>query len=149
MSQRKPVSSQEAVRTAFRQCFVRAGNNLRHVASQGLLSVADDWCLLVDYDHKQITFPPNIYGTNERPDAIIWSRMARRVILLELTCCAEEGMTAAQLRKEVRYHALVDNINSSSWRAELLTLEVGARLPTGPSGLSSSWLLASRSYESL
>ena len=29
--------------------------------------------------------------------------------------------------EEVRYHALVDNINSNSWRAELLTIEVGAR----------------------
>ena len=53
--------------------------------------------------------------------------MARKVILLELTCCAEEGAAAAKLRKEVRYQALVDNINSSGWRAELLTLELGAR----------------------
>ena len=49
------------------------------------------------------------------------------MILLELTCCAEEGVKAAQLRKEVRYYELIDNINSNGWNAKLLTLEVGAR----------------------
>jgi hypothetical protein len=53
--------------------------------------------------------------------------MSRAVVLLELTCCAEEGVKAAQLRKEVRYHELVENLNSSTWNATLLTVEVGAR----------------------
>ena len=53
--------------------------------------------------------------------------MNRSVILLELTCCAEEGVKAAQLRKEVRYCELVDSINSNGWNGKLLTLEVGAR----------------------
>src|SRR6476469_10989877 len=67
------------------------------------------------------------YPTSERPDIVIWSRMSRAVVLLELTCCAEEGVKAAQLRKEVRYHELVENLNSSTWNATLLTVEVGAR----------------------
>ena len=49
------------------------------------------------------------------------------LILLELTCCAEEGVKAAQLRKQVRYHELVENINATNWNASLLTIEVGAR----------------------
>ena len=53
--------------------------------------------------------------------------MSRVVLLLELTCCAEEGVKAAQLRKQTRYHELVENINSSKWNATLLTIEVGAR----------------------
>ena len=54
--------------------------------------------------------------------------MSRHVILLELTCCAEEGFEAAKLRKEVRYHELVESINlAQSWKARLLTIEVGAR----------------------
>jgi hypothetical protein len=36
--------------------------------------------------------------------------MTRKVILLELTCCAEEGIEGAQLRKENKYAALVDEI---------------------------------------
>ena len=53
--------------------------------------------------------------------------MSRSVILLELTCCAEEGVKAAQLRKQVRYHELVENVNANNWNATLLTIEVGAR----------------------
>ena len=130
MNKRKPVSATETVRQAFRRCFVRKGDKL-HAGKQqpklGLLSFANDWSLLIDYDHKQTTFPPNIYPTNQRPDGVLWSRSTRRVILLELTCCAEEGVAAAQLRKEVRYLELVESINSRGWKADLLTLEVGAR----------------------
>ena len=50
--------------------------------------------------------------------------MKRHVMLLELTCCAEEGINAAQLRKEVRYHELVENIKENNWNAELLTIEL-------------------------
>jgi hypothetical protein len=53
--------------------------------------------------------------------------MSRKVVLLELTCCAEEGVRAAQLRKQVRYHELVEQIGANNWHAELLTIEVGAR----------------------
>ena len=50
------------------------------------------------------------------------------MILLELTCPAEEGITAAQIRKESRYKELVTDINETkTWKAHLLTLEVGAR----------------------
>ena len=96
MNKRKPVSATETVRQAFRRCFVRKGDKL-HAGKQqpklGLLSFANDWSLLIDYDHKQTTFPPNIYPTNQRPDGVLWSRSTRRVVLLELTCCAEEGVT--------------------------------------------------------
>src|SRR5689334_21037648 len=34
---------------------------------------------------------------------------------------------AAQLRKEVRYHELIETIKENNWNAELFTIEVGAR----------------------
>ena len=43
---------------------------------------------------------------------------------MELTCCAEEGVAAAQLRKEVRYLELVESINLRGWKADLLTLKL-------------------------
>jgi len=108
--------------------FVRAGQKLAVPKPQeGLLAKANGWIRLGDYEHKKIVFPLNIYPTSERPDIVIWSRMSRAVVLLERTCCAEEGVKAAQLRKEVRYHELVENLNSSTWNATLLTVEVGAR----------------------
>ena len=48
---------------------------------------------------------------------------------------AEEGMGAAQLRKETKYSELLENINATHVRkASLWTLEIGAR---GLVGLSS------------
>jgi hypothetical protein len=130
-NQHKPKTT-ETLRKTFRQSFVREG--LKAASRKGstsprqsLLTVANDWKLLVDYEHKKIVFPPHIFSTSQRPDVIIWSRMSRNVVLLELTCCAEEGVKAAQLRKEVRYHELVESIGCSGWNAKLLTLEVGAR----------------------
>src|SRR6478609_10962096 len=73
-------------------------------------------------------FPPTICATNERPDVVIWSTLARVVILLELTVPAEEGVEAAQLRKEAKYTKLLDEITASNfWKPKLFTLEVGAR----------------------
>ena len=130
---KKPLSRNESVQKSFRSCFVRAGQkplsskhktNLKH----GLLEVANDWALLSDYDNKKTIFPPAIFPTNERPDIVLWSRMSRNVILIELTCCAEEGIKAAEFRKQCRYFDLLNSINSSkTWTATLLTIEVGAR----------------------
>src|SRR4051812_34590104 len=47
-----------------------------------------------------LVFPPAICSTALRPDAVLWSSLSRTVILLELTCPAEEGIEAAQIRKE-------------------------------------------------
>ena len=49
----------------------------------GLLGCANDWKLLVDYDHRQYIFPPSICATNARPDVVMWSMRARAVLLLE------------------------------------------------------------------
>ena len=54
-------------------------------------------------------------------------RSLRTVILLELTCPAEEGIEAAQIRKEARYAGLMEEITEQKWTPTLLTLEVGAR----------------------
>ena len=53
----------------------------------------------------------------------------KSLILIELTCPAEEGIVPAQLRKESRYTHLVDAIqdNNRSWSIHLMTIEVGAR----------------------
>ena len=128
---RKPAVFAEVARKDFYASFVRAGQAKKLPTSaprRGLLDYANDWKILVDFDSKPITFPPVICATSERPDVIIWSPLSRTVILLELTCPAEEGIAAAQLRKECRYADLLAQINNTkTWKARLLTLEVGAR----------------------
>ena len=89
--------------------------------------------MVVDFDHRKITFP-FIVATDLRPDVVLWSALSRTVILLELTCPAEEGIAAAQIRKQSRYQDLLDEINATkTWKARLLTLEVGARGLVGSS----------------
>lgn len=96
-----------------------------------LLGTASDWKLLIDFDKKKIVFPSHIYGTDERPDIVLWSDSLREVIIVELTCPAEEGIEAAAIRKKARYLPLKEAINASKtkypWTARVLTIEAGAR----------------------
>ena len=78
---------------------------------------ASDWKLLVDFDHDQIVFPPEFFPTNQCPDIIIWSMQIKKVILIELTCPAEEGMVNAQLYKEICYNKLKLEIQDRSWQS--------------------------------
>ena len=82
-----------------------------------------------------MVFPPLICATSLRPDIVIWSKMSRSVILIELTCCAEEGINAAQQRKETRYAELMEQINLTNCKGSLL---IGAR-----------GLVGSRTYHAL
>ena len=83
-----------------------------------MLDYANDWKMLVDFDSARIVFPPIICSTAERPDVVLWSSLTRTVVLLELTCPAEEGIEAAQVRKEERYRHLLTQINDTrTWKA--------------------------------
>ena len=112
--------------------FVRAGTKppvKRHksIGSRGmLLRGATDWKVLVDLDNKMV-YPPEICGTTQRPDIVIWSAATKRVVNAELTCPAEEGIEAAQTRKEGRYHLLKCEAKDRGWDSQVATLEVGAR----------------------
>ena len=118
------------LKRSFPSSFVTHGTLEKTTPSpcSSLLDGSCDWSIVIDYKHKPVVFPPVIFATNQRPDIVIWSESSRRVLLLELTCPAEEGIQAARDRKEAKYAPLVDSINSTKcWNAELLTLEVGAR----------------------
>jgi hypothetical protein len=81
----------------------------------------------VDYDSKNIVFPPEIYSTAQRPDIVIYSPAASKVIMIELTCPAEEGIEAAAVRKQARYILLKERSEAGLWSAAVLNIEVGAR----------------------
>ena len=49
-----------------------------------------------------------------------------KIIMIELTCPAEEEMSVAQTLKESRYHPLITNIkNTRKWTVRFFMLEVG------------------------
>ena len=126
----------KATRKAFEASFVRKGERKQRGNQP---ACANDWKLRVDFDAKKVEFPPTILATSLRPDIVLWSEMSRVVLLIELTCPAEEGMAAAQLRKETKYSELLDSINATNvWKASLSTLEIGAPVFARPSfGLAS------------
>ena len=97
------------------------------------LAAARDWQMLVDYTKSPICFPVHICVTDQRPDIILWSDSARKVILIELTCPLEENISDAFYRKQSRYALLKDQIQTPddlsdvSWECKVWPIEVGAR----------------------
>lgn len=114
------------------ESFCRVGEKKRpeksnRTSHHSILTGATDWKYLVDFDRRRIVFPPHICATNERPDIVIWSDASKCVILIELTCPAEENISAAASRKKARYARLEDMISKSSWCVKTITIEVGCR----------------------
>jgi hypothetical protein len=114
--------------------FVKEGDksrvNGKSQRAYSLLDGSTDWKLLVDFTKEKIVFPPEIYSTSERPDIVLYSANLHRVLLVELTCPAEEGIEAASIRKQARYLQLASNINNDNtkpWQASVFTIEAGAR----------------------
>ena len=110
--------------------FVRAGESRKSCTRRtrrSLLQGTGDWQIGVDFDHKQFLFPPEICSTDSRPDIVIWSKHLRKVILIELTCPAEEGIENASSRKQLRYADLKVLIRQNGWLPTLFTIEVGVR----------------------
>ena len=93
---------------------------------RSLLDGASDWLFSIDFEEQKLVFPPEIYSTSERPDIVIWSGFLKLVIMIELTCPSEEGITNATNRKQRRYGCLLDNIRPQ-WTPILFIVEVGAR----------------------
>ena len=97
---------------------IRRKSKHKELSNRNLLDGYNDWEILVDFSNKNITFPPEIWATPERPDIVILSRSAKIVLLIELTCPAEEGIANAAMRKQSRYHDLKNDINTKTlWTA--------------------------------
>ena len=95
--------------------------------SRHLLSNADDWEMMVDFSHGRLVFPKFICVSEQRPDIVMFSKSTRRVILIELTCPAEESIPAKHVEKEARYLDLEEQIKECGWTAQTLPVEAGAR----------------------
>ena len=63
--------------------FVKSGQQSikgKKQSKADLLSIANDWHILVDLPGSNFIFPPEIFATAERPDIVIWFPQAKRVI---------------------------------------------------------------------
>lgn len=111
------------------ESFVREGARMtkRKATAPHVLDTARDWKLLVDFMGDPIVFPPHICATNQRPDIVLWSDSARHVILIELTCPAEEKILQASSKKKSRYMELLSMIQDNKWKVDIFTVEAGVR----------------------
>ena len=125
--QSESVNVIQFVKAGASQHTLKSKRKQRH-SNGNMLSNASDWKMLVDLPGVNFVFPPEIFNTNERPDIVIWSAKLKKVLLIELTCPAEEGFTAAQIRKQSRYSPLQNEIcRQTNWKTTVLTMEVGVR----------------------
>ena len=96
--------------------------------------IAKDWRILTDCGGTQ-TVPPEICSTGLRPDIVIWSKEAKRVILAELTIPWESRIKDAFRRKSEKYICLLDQCRANGWEASFFPFEIGCRGFVGQSFL--------------
>ena len=79
----------------------------------------------VDVD-QQLGFPEAICISTQRPDIVIYSLKLRKIILIELTCPAEENIEEERSEKKSRYEGLLKDCINAGWKVHLFAIEVGA-----------------------
>ncbi|KAL0148227.1 hypothetical protein M9458_056459 [Cirrhinus mrigala] len=89
--------------------FVRAGQKPPTTVTTrtNLLQKAQSWEMKVDL-RERLQFPP-VVQTTLRPDAVLWSEEAKKIILIELTVPWEEGCEQAFERKSAKYQDLLQD----------------------------------------
>ena len=76
---------------------------------------------------KALQFPQHIAFTQARPDIVLWSDTAKKVVLVELTVPWEENMEEAYERKMARYEPLRADCEDNGWHCAVVPVEVGCR----------------------
>ena len=107
--------------------FVREGQKPPTTATTrtNLLQKAQSWEMKVDLGGR-LKFP-QVVQTTLRPDAVLWSEEAKKIILIELTVPWEEGCEQAFERKSAKYQDLLHDCRGKGWQAWLFPVEVGCR----------------------
>ena len=102
------------------------GENTAKCKRKQCLYNSGEWQLSCDLN-EQMTFPPHIALTTQRPDMVIWSDKLKTVILMELTVPWEENFSHAHERKLDRYEQLSAQCKDNGWQCEVFAVEVGCR----------------------
>lgn len=107
--------------------FVREGKKPPTTATTrtSLLQKAQAWEMKVDLGGR-LKFP-QVVQTTLRPDVVLWSEDAKKIILIELTVPWEEGCEQASERKRAKYQDLLHDCRGKGWQAWLFPVEVGCR----------------------
>ena len=107
--------------------FVKAGENINRKKRDAgsFFNAAQIWEMRVDLGSKLIF--PEIVQTTLRPDIVVWSPVAKSIIMIELTVPWEEGCEEAHERKLSKYEELAETCRQKGWKTQLYAVEVGCR----------------------
>ena len=89
----------------------------------GTLHEANDWKMEADVD-QQLWFPEAASTSAQWPDIIICSLKLRKLILIKLTCPAEENIEERHCEKIPHYESLVKDCISAGWPIYLFAIQV-------------------------
>ena len=109
--------------------FVKEGEvkpTTSSTSSTSLLQGSKDWEMRADLG-KQLHFPEEVVHTTLRPDIVLWSKTAKRVILVELTVPWEERVDEAHELKKSKYEDLASSCRDRGWKTWVFPVEVGCR----------------------
>ena len=67
--------------------------------------------------------------TDLRPDILWWDDLKKVIVMVELTIPFDTVLEGARERKEAKYDYLRVTAVRNGYRASLITLEIGSRLP--------------------
>ena len=95
-------------------------------STASLVEVSRDWEMRVDLG-KKLTFPEEVAHTTLRPDIVLWSKSAKRVILVELTVPWEERVDEAHELKKSKYEELAHTCRDRGWKTWIFPVEIGCR----------------------
>ncbi len=111
----------------------RHNNVLSHMFTLAQnLSEETDWIIHSDlpgHNNKCgiSRIPTDICVTTQIPDIVMIIRSHKIAILIELTVCFETNFEKSAQKKENRYGSLLNDIQSTGFTCELITIEVGSK----------------------
>jgi hypothetical protein len=91
-----------------------------------ILQKANDWEFLMDEEHKQIVFLPQITETAKRPDITIFSERTKAVVIIELNVPRRTYQMPMRWKK-CKYQELVAECENRGWSTNYFPVEVGSR----------------------
>ena len=105
--------------------FVKPGQKAKGVQKTGLLQEARHWEMKVDLRQKLVF--PDVVKTSLHPDIVIWSKIPKMMILVELTVPWKERTDEANKRKRSKYQGLADLCREKGFSTWVFPVEVGCR----------------------
>ncbi|CAG9568099.1 unnamed protein product [Danaus chrysippus] len=109
--------------------FVREGTRAikSNVKPYSILKAASDWTIMMDTYEKQYKIPEDICASASRPDIFLYSRILKRVVMIELTVPWETNIPKDYAIKVNKYYELTNELTRNRFVVDLYAVEVGAR----------------------